>query len=109
MSSGSFDPLDLQGQERAKLDEDDRAALALQIEIDDLKWVMSNKRGRRFVFRLLERAGVWRISFNTNALTMAFNEGMRNDGLRLLAQLNEHCQARYTDMIKESKEWAEKR
>ncbi len=103
MSGGSFDPLDLRGQERAKLDEDDRAALALQIEIDDLKWLMSNKRGRRFVFRLLERAGVWRISFNTNALTMAFNEGMRNDGLRLLAQLNEHCQARYTDMLKESK------
>lgn len=109
MSCEGLDPLDLRGQERAKLDEGSRAAQALQVEVDDLKWLMSNKRGRRFVFRLLERAGVWRISFNTNALTMAFNEGMRNDGLRLLAQLNEHCQARYTDMIKESKEWTKKR
>lgn len=104
MSSGSFDPLDLRGQERAKVESDDRELLAFQIEIDDLKWLMSNKRGRRFVHRLLERAGVWRISFNTNALTMSFNEGMRNEGLRLLSQITEHTPKRYTEMLKESKE-----
>ncbi len=78
--------------------------MASQIEIDDMKWLMSNKRGRRFVARLLERAGVWRLSFNTNALTMAFNEGTRNEGLRLLAQITAHCPDRYTEMLKESKE-----
>ena len=30
---------------------------AQRVEVDDLKWVMSNKRGRRFVAGLLERAG----------------------------------------------------
>jgi hypothetical protein len=74
------------------------------MEIADLKWLMSNKRGRRFVHRLLERAGVWRLSFNTNALSMAFNEGTRNEGLRLLAQLTEHCLDRYSEMLKEQKE-----
>jgi hypothetical protein len=98
------DPFDLQSQERAHADNSDRAKLAQQVEIDDLKWLMSNKRGRRFVCRVLERAGVWRLSFNTNALSMAFNEGMRNEGLRLMAQITTHCAERYTEMLKESKE-----
>ena len=98
------DPFDIQSQERAIADNSDKAKLAHEVELDDLKWLMSNKRGRRFVFRLLERAGVWRISFNTNALTMAFNEGMRNDGLRLMAQITTHSAERYSEMLKESKE-----
>lgn len=100
----NFDPLDIRSQERVQAEADDRTRLALQTEIDDLKWLMSNKRGRRFVARLLERAGVWRLSFNTNALTMAFNEGTRNEGLRLLAQITAHCPDRYTEMLKESNE-----
>lgn len=99
--SPQFDPLDLQSQADATADADDRARLSAQIEIDDLKWLMSNKRGRRFVSRLLDRAGVFRLSFNTNALTMAFSEGNRTEGLRLLAQLNTHCPDRYTEMLKE--------
>jgi hypothetical protein len=98
------DPLDIRSQERAQAKAEERALMASQIEIDDMKWLMSNKRGRRFVARLLERAGVWRLSFNTNALTMAFNEGTRNEGLRLLAQITAHCPDRYTEMLKESKE-----
>lgn len=98
------DPLDLQSQALAQADADERARLAQQIEADDLKWLMSNKRGRRFVVRLLERAGVWRLSFNTNALTMAFAEGQRNEGLRLLAQITAHCPDRYTEMLKEGTE-----
>lgn len=98
------DPLDIRSQERTQAEAEERALLAAQIEIDDVKWLMSNKRGRRFMARLLERAGVWRLSFNTNALTMAFNEGTRNEGLRLLAQIAAHCPDRYTEMLKESKE-----
>lgn len=96
-----FDPLDTCSQERAQADTESRSRLAMQIEVDDLKWLLSNKRGRRFATRLLERAGVWRLSFNTNALTMAFNEGTRNEGLRLLAQISTHCPDRYIEMLKE--------
>lgn len=99
-----FDPVDIRAQERAQADADTRSKLELQIEIDDLKWLMSSKRGRRFVARLLERAGVWRLSFNTNALTMAFNEGTRNEGLRLLSQITAHCPERYSELLKESQE-----
>lgn len=99
----NFDPTDLQAQERDSADMAERNRKAADMEIDDLKWLMSNKRGRRFVFRVLERAGVWRISFNTNALSMAFNEGQRNEGLRLMANITAHCPDRYTEMLEESK------
>ena len=82
----------------------DKARFESELEIADLKWLMSNKRGRRFVFRLLERAGVWRLSFNTNALSMAFAEGTRNEGLRLLAQITKHCLDRHAEMLKEQQQ-----
>lgn len=75
-----------------------------RLEIDDIKWLMSNKRGRRVVHRTLQQAGVFRLSFNTNALQMAFAEGNRNAGLRLLALITEHCPDRYTEMLKEAKQ-----
>lgn len=98
------DPTDLYALDNAQLDAAERAQQAAQLETDDLKWLMSNKRGRRFVYRLLERAGVWRLSFNTNALTMAFNEGTRNEGLWLLAQITLHCPDRHAEMLKEQKQ-----
>jgi len=91
-------PTDLAAFDEARKE---RAMLESQKEADDIKWVMSNKRGRRFMYRQLERAGVWRISFNTNALAMAFNEGGRNEGLRLIALLTTHCMDRYTEMLGE--------
>ena len=99
----NFDPTDIQAQERDAAASAERNRKAVDVEIDDLKWLMSNKRGRRFVFRVLERAGVWRLSFNTNALSMAFNEGQRNEGLRLMANITAHCPDRYTEMLEESK------
>jgi hypothetical protein len=98
------DPTDTRALERAQSQADERNAQAGRVEADDLKWLMSNKRGRRIAFRLLERAGVWRSSFNTNALTMAFSEGTRNLGLMLLSQITAHCAERYDEMLKESKE-----
>lgn len=98
------DTFDLQAQQDALDEARERSKLEALNEVNDLKWVMSNKRGRRFMFRLLERAGVWRLSFNTNALTMAFNEGNRNEGLRLQALVTLHCPERFAEMLKESKE-----
>jgi hypothetical protein len=81
-----------------------RAQLAAQSEIEDIKWLMSSKRGRRIVHRQLESAGVFRISFHTNALQMAFNEGNRNQGNALLALITTHCPERYIDLLNEAKD-----
>lgn len=97
----SYDPLDIRGQERAKSDKDVRDKVARENEESDLKWLMGSKRGRRIVWRLLDRAGVFRLSFNTNAMQMAFAEGNRNEGLRTLAQIHALCPELYPVMVKE--------
>ncbi len=97
----SFDPFDLRGQEQAKADAAKREQLARINEADDFKWLMGSKRGRRIVWRLLDRTGVFRLSFNTNAMHMAFAEGNRNEGLRMLAQVHSICPELYPVMMKE--------
>lgn len=96
----TFDPLDLRGQERAKEQSDERNKLSIEQERDDFKWLMGSKRGRRIVWRLLERTGVYRTSFTGNSETF-FREGQRNVGLMLMAQIHEVCPDQYALMLKE--------
>jgi hypothetical protein len=100
----SADPLDLPAQLHAREEKVERARLAQRIEISDLKWLMTDKRGRRFIWRLLEQAGVFQSSFSPNNAVMAFNEGKRNYGVWMLAQINAHCPESYIVMAKEAKE-----
>lgn len=81
-----------------------RAQLAARTEVEDIKWLMASKRGRRIVHRILEGAGVYRLSFHTNALQMAFNEGNRNQGNALLALVTAHCPERYVELLNETKD-----
>jgi hypothetical protein len=96
----NYDPLDLRGQEEAKEELNERTKLTLQVEQDDFKWLMSSKRGRRIMWRLLEKTGVYRSSFTGNSETF-FREGMRNVGLMLMAQVNEFSPDQYSMMLKE--------
>lgn len=96
-------PTDTAAQEAHREELKLRAQLAARTEVDDIKWLMSSKRGRRIVHRVLEGAGVYRISFHTNALQMAFNEGNRNQGNALLAMVTTHCPERYIDLLNEAK------
>lgn len=98
----SYDPLDTRSQERTKADRDTQSKLARETEESDLKWLMGSKRGRRMVWRLLDQSRVFRLSFNTNSMTMAFNEGQRNFGNRTLAQIHALCPELYPVMVKEA-------
>ncbi|BCB27050.1 phage endoprotease [Sulfurimicrobium lacus] len=97
----NYDPTDIRSQERTRGDNDLRNKLATDTEEADLKWLMGSKRGRRIVWRLLDRAGVFRLSFNTNSMAMAFNEGNKNEGLRTVAQIHKLCPELYPVMVKE--------
>lgn len=82
--------------ERRKRDERD--------EIDELLWLMSDAKGRRFVWRQLNRSGIYQLSYVQGSLdATAFNEGRRNEGLRLLSLVMKHCPGRFTEMQKEAK------
>jgi len=63
---------------------------------------MGNKRGRRIVWRLLSDAGLFRTSYNTNALAMSFAEGNKQHGYKLLAQIDAICPEHYPTMVKEA-------
>jgi hypothetical protein len=98
------DPTDITAQEASRQDAKTRQRLAATTEVEDIRWLMGSKRGRRIVHRLLTSAGVFRISFHTNALQMAFNEGNRNQGNALLALITENCPERYADLLNEAKD-----
>ncbi len=100
----NYDPLDTEAQDKARKDRTTRDKLADQSEVEDVKWLMGSKRGRRILWRGLERAGVYRLSFNTNSMTMAFAEGARNEGLRMLALIHSACPDLYPAMMKEANE-----
>ena len=69
-------------------------------EADDVRWLMGTKRGRRIIWRLLERTGVFRTSFRLNN-EMAFLEGQRNVGLILIDLIHANCPEMYLTMLKE--------
>jgi len=98
------DPLDITAIEQQRESREEKAKLAARKEAEDIKWLMSTARGRRIANSLLQQAGVFRLSFSTDALQMSFNEGNRNTGLRLLAAITEHCPNRYVEMMNEAKE-----
>lgn len=108
MTQQEHDPLDLVGQERTSAIATEEERLLREREANDLRWVMGNKQGRRFMWRLLSRAGVYQSSFNTNSATMAFNEGNRNSGLQQMNDIMGICPEKYTIMLAEQKEEKEK-
>lgn len=101
--SREFNPLDEQAQHAAAKNNETAQQLRRANEQDDFRYLMSLPQGRRFVWRLLERAGVFRSSFSMNGLEMAHNEGNRNTGLFVLAEIQELCPERFTQMLKEAK------
>ena len=100
----NYDPLDLRGQEKTKSEKEVREKISRENEEADLKWLMGSKRGRRMVWRLLDQTGVFRLSFNTNAMQMAFAEGNRNYGNRTLSLIHTLCPELYPLMVKEQQD-----
>jgi hypothetical protein len=98
------DPLDPATLDKSRAQGAARDKLAAHTEAEDVKWLMSSKRGRRIQWNAITRAGVFRLSFNTNSMTMAFAEGARNEGLRALALIHTVCPEMYPLMLKEANE-----
>lgn len=100
----TYDPTDLRGQEREKLEADARKRVVRDGEIADIRWLMSSKRGRRIMWRLLDLSGPFRLSFDANAMKMAFAEGNRNLGNQLFNEVMNLCPEMYPVMVKEQRD-----
>lgn len=95
------DPHQPEAVEQRREDDKTQRKLSRDTEKADIKWLMKSKRGRRIMMRLLDAAGVFKTSFSTDALVMAFNEGNRNTGLRWLEIIHTHCPDLYQVMLTE--------
>lgn len=71
-------------------------------ELNDFAFIMNSPQGRRFVTRLLDITGFQRSSFTGNSTTF-FNEGARNVGLQIWADIQEFPEL-YLRMLQEQKE-----
>lgn len=98
--TGLLDVLALQQANSARVKQQQKD---VELFIDALKWMMSDKRGRRFISYLLDVTGYSQSCFTPNAVQMAYNEGCRDVGLRLASNALEHCPERFMELIKERK------
>lgn len=83
-----FNPTDLTAIEEARSTAKEQSRFELAVELDDIKWLMSSRRGRRFMWRLLGDAGLYQQSFDGNTNWSIFKEGKRSIALRLMAQIH---------------------
>ena len=68
-------------------------------ELADVAFVLSSEEGRRFYWRLMKRCGIHKSSMTGNNTTF-FNEGERNIGLIMLAELEEADPEAYLKCLK---------
>jgi hypothetical protein len=64
--------------------------------------VMATADGRLWMWRRLAACGVFRSSWDPDAARMSFNEGRRDVGLQLLADINRICPDQFGPMQKEN-------
>lgn len=75
--------------------------MARRQELGDIASILTTEEGRRFYWRVMVRCGLFKSSFTGNNTTF-FNEGERNIGLMLIADLNEAAPQAYLQMLQES-------
>ncbi len=100
----SYDPIDIQAEQTRVQEEADRTQRARQGEEADWSWLMSSKRGRRVVWRWLERSGVFEQSMTGNSYTF-YNEGKRSNGIALNAFVLDNCPKDYALMLEEKRDY----
>lgn len=89
-------------------DVDAEAADAAQAErtrreqqVEDIKWLMAHAPGRRIVTRLIEETGLFRTSFHTSGSVMSLNEGRKQIGYFLQAELVAITPDAYLKLLKD--------
>ena len=103
-STVDYDPSDLSREAEVNAEQAETLKLLRQIEKGDIKWLMAHKQGRRIVWRLLGRTGLFQSSYRGDGDSQTvFREGVRSIGLLLLADVNEVCPERYLEMLMEQK------
>lgn len=73
-------------------------------ELQDIKDLLKTKAGHRFIWRILEKAGIFRTNPTHEHAAMAEREGQRKLGLMIFADVIEACPEKYLAMLKTNQE-----
>lgn len=79
-----------------------RARLVDDQALEDLRALLREKQGRRFLWGLLARCDIYHQSFSGDVNWSLFNEGKRSVGLRLLKDIIAAAPGDYALMVKEN-------
>lgn len=97
MSNETFPDADARREQRKQMQREE-----LSQEAVDLQTLMGEAWGRRIVYRMLDTAGVYTMSYvEGDPHHTSFNEGRRNMGNWLLSQLLALAPDEYGQMLKE--------
>jgi len=66
--------------------------------------LLSDEAGRMWMWDLISRCGAFHLSFSTDTLIMAFNEGRRDIGNHLIGEINSISPQLYTRMAVENQQ-----
>lgn len=72
-------------------------------ELEDVKWILSTRQGRRHYWRMLRETHMFETSFTGNNTTF-FNEGERNVGLKMMNDLMAAEPSAYLQMVREAQD-----
>lgn len=90
-----FDP----DETKLTVEQEKEAKIQRINELDDIRWVLSNVKGRRVIWSILSMCRIFRESYVVkDANHTAFNEGRRDVGLRLLADIQTANPKAYSQM-----------
>lgn len=92
-AGGPSDPRAVEGKKK-------RSEQREQRRLNGLRKILSEQDGRLWLWDLLSFCGISRTSFTGNSTTF-FNEGQRNIGLKVQADLTKHFPDDYIKLLKE--------
>jgi hypothetical protein len=101
VTRNAADPKQIEAQKEAD-------KLALKQDAEDLRWLMGDARGRRVVWDLLGKAGLYSSVFNNHGGVMNLNEGKRLIGLDIHNRIMATCPELYHTMSAEAARAAKK-
>ena len=75
------------------------------LELNDFKRLMETTFGRRIMYRMLVKAGIYTSSYSVEAPQhhIYFREGARNFGLWILGEVQQSSPSLYITMLEENK------
>ena len=73
-------------------------------EREDIKFLLADGRGRRFLWKYLSKCGIYKTSFGEGNDRTNYYEGQRSVGLMLLSEILDVDPEGYTKLIEENRE-----